>query len=120
MVLTEDGRLYTMGRGARGVLGHGDDLLLLQSPRQIDNIFRVSLKITGVDLRGEHVVAVTDTGEVLTWGANAEGQLGHGDTQDRLRPEKVSALAMRTVTSAVAGTAHGAVVTVKTESSVSR
>lgn len=104
VVLTDDGRLYTMGRGARGVLGHGQDLLMLASPRQIDSLHQV--RVTSVDCRGEHIVAVTDLGLTYSWGANAEGQLGHGDRKDRLRPEKIESLTTSRIKMAVTGAAH--------------
>ena len=72
MVLTEDGRLYSMGRGGRGILGHGKDLLILSTPRVIDSL--LSSPIARVCCMGEHVAAVTTHGEVLTWGANAYGK----------------------------------------------
>jgi len=37
-----------------------------------------------------HTVACTDSGDVYSWGWNADGQLGLGDDQSRGEPELVS------------------------------
>jgi len=43
-----------------------------------------------LDLGTGHGVAVTEGGELLTWGRNDQGQLGLGDQVDRLIPEEVA------------------------------
>ena len=37
-----------------------------------------------------HTVALTDSGDVYSWGWNADGQLGLGDDQSRAEPELVA------------------------------
>ena len=37
-------------------------------------------------------MAVTDDGEMFSWGLGAYGQLGHGDTKDCVIPTKVEAM----------------------------
>jgi len=39
-----------------------------------------------------HSLVLTESGEVYAWGDNAFGQLGLGDTEDRLTPTKVTDL----------------------------
>ena len=41
---------------------------------------------------GYHTVALTKEGKVFTWGYNYNGQLGHGDRQERHIPTKVESL----------------------------
>lgn len=36
--------------------------------------------ISGIDCGASHTVAVTDDGQVYTWGRGKFGALGHGDT----------------------------------------
>jgi len=50
----------------------------------------------------------------LTWGRGAEGQLGHGDVQDRLRPERIGRelLGGWTVIMVACGVQHTLVLTV--------
>ncbi|EQC40927.1 hypothetical protein SDRG_01992 [Saprolegnia diclina VS20] len=45
----------------------------------------------------EHVVAVTETGDVYTFGYNARGQLGHGNTQPVAVPTLVDGLVGKSV-----------------------
>ena len=39
-----------------------------------------------------HTAGLTKKGEVLTWGYNHHGQLGHGDEEDRSVPTTVAGL----------------------------
>jgi hypothetical protein len=42
---------------------------------------------------GPHMsCAMTDAGALYTWGENTSGDLGHGDTRNRIRPTLVTAL----------------------------
>ena len=41
---------------------------------------------------GWHTAALTKEGKVFTWGYNYNGQLGHGDRQDKHIPTKVEIL----------------------------
>jgi alpha-tubulin suppressor-like RCC1 family protein len=38
---------------------------------------------------GDFTVALTRSGELYSWGRNDEGQLGHGYTCDKSRPQEV-------------------------------
>ena len=39
-----------------------------------------------------HCVAIAEDGRVFTWGRNENGQLGHGDKDDRAAPTEVKGL----------------------------
>ncbi len=39
-----------------------------------------------------HCAAVTDTGLVFTWGQGRYGQLGHGDSTDKIVPQPVQGI----------------------------
>jgi alpha-tubulin suppressor-like RCC1 family protein len=43
-------------------------------------------KVTQVTCGWRHTVAVTDRGNVYSWGRGTSGQLGHGDAVDRCFP----------------------------------
>ncbi|KAG4403142.1 hypothetical protein AAZX31_01G039700 [Glycine max] len=47
-------------------------------------------KITDIATGAEHSVIVTEHGEIKTWGWGEHGQLGLGDTRDRISPVTVS------------------------------
>ena len=59
----------------------------------------------------EHSLAVTDSGELLTWGAGSHGQLGHGRgavplDRDEPTPRTVMSVAGEAIMHAAAGMLH--------------
>lgn len=80
LFLTHEGRVWSCGSGFCGILGHGD---LKDSPaaRQIDALSHVRVVDVAVGVR--HSVAVSDKGQVFTWGNGDLGQLGHGPIEDK-------------------------------------
>jgi alpha-tubulin suppressor-like RCC1 family protein len=95
VALSEAGHVFTWGQGQNGQLGHGDEEDQL-APRQVEPgrfVFsgqgeppdRVAFVAAGKNC----TVAVTARGRLYTWGDNEYGQLGHGDTDDRLVPTLV-------------------------------
>lgn len=42
-----------------------------------------SLPVAIISCGWRHTLAVTDSGQVFTWGRGVNGQLGHGDEEDR-------------------------------------
>ncbi|WKX89451.1 hypothetical protein Q1695_008813 [Nippostrongylus brasiliensis] len=50
------------------------------------------LTIKQVATSGSHTMVLSYDNEVFAWGSNEHGQLGLGDTKERLNPEKVEAL----------------------------
>uniref|UniRef100_A0A6N2M9F6 Aminotransferase class I/classII large domain-containing protein n=1 Tax=Salix viminalis TaxID=40686 RepID=A0A6N2M9F6_SALVM len=75
------------GRNQNGQLGLGttEDSLV---PQKIQAFQGVSIKL--VAAAAEHTAAVTEDGELYGWGWGRYGNLGLGDRNDRLVPEKVS------------------------------
>uniref|UniRef100_M4C3K0 Rab-GAP TBC domain-containing protein n=1 Tax=Hyaloperonospora arabidopsidis (strain Emoy2) TaxID=559515 RepID=M4C3K0_HYAAE len=61
----------------------------------------------------QHSLAITDAGELYTWGSGEDGRLGHGDMRDRAVPRKVMSLLRESVVNASCGGAHTAVLTTK-------
>ena len=88
VALTDDGDVYTWGDGSCGKLGIGivDDFRI---PFKIAAINFNDEKVTFVDAGQEQTLAVTNVGNVYTWGCGAKGRLGHGDEQKQLVPKKV-------------------------------
>uniref|UniRef100_A0A6N2LMR8 Aminotransferase class I/classII large domain-containing protein n=1 Tax=Salix viminalis TaxID=40686 RepID=A0A6N2LMR8_SALVM len=79
--------LQFWGRNQNGQLGLGttEDFLV---PQKIQAFQGVSIK--SVAAAAEHTAAVTEDGELYGWGWGRYGNLGLGDRNDRLVPEKVS------------------------------
>lgn len=40
----------------------------------------------------DHVIVVTTEKQVYSWGSGDKGQLGHGNTESKLKPELVQSL----------------------------
>jgi alpha-tubulin suppressor-like RCC1 family protein len=80
LFLTEEGHVWSCGFGFCGILGHGD-VEANPKPRLIQTLAHVRVIDVAVGIR--HSVAVSDKGQVFTWGAANMGQLGHGRLEDR-------------------------------------
>jgi len=80
LFLTEDGAVWSCGSGYCGLLGHGNTKDSSQ-PRLIESL--ANAKIIHVAVGVRHSIAVSDKGQVFTWGSADMGQLGHGDTDDK-------------------------------------
>lgn len=81
------GRACTWGKGDYGKLGHGSKhtQAYLKTPFPIyGSLYRYSVVVVGCGC--DHAVCITDNGQIFTWGSNAEGQLGLGDTTRRAQP----------------------------------
>jgi hypothetical protein len=83
-VCTEEGHMYTFGRGEFGQLGHGD-----KENKSCPALAQalVGKHIIQVQCRRGHTMALTSSGYVFTWGTNAKyGVLGHGDVKPNYFP----------------------------------
>jgi RCC1 and BTB domain-containing protein len=124
VALNEAGHVFTCGYGMLGQLGHGFGTRRESVPRQVEAGWfspegRPSgqgEKVVFVAAGGDHTVAVTEGGRLYTWGHGRSGQLGHGDTGNRLVPTLVGAGVFGApeggrVVMAACGNAHTLVVT---------
>ncbi len=85
---TSSGAVWAWGDDQYGQVGDDDGATSTQrSP------VRLALSgIAHVDAGAHHSLAVTTSGEVLSWGRGYRGQLGHGGTASRSTPAKVGGL----------------------------
>jgi hypothetical protein len=94
LALTYNGEVYQWGAVCRALLiGYGDppyvrgDSDRRPHPRRIEGLrdVRVRAVVSGT----YHVWAVSEAGEVYTWGRNHDGCLGHGGFKDEPLPKRV-------------------------------
>jgi len=91
IALLDSGELATWGLNELGQLGTGD-IAPRSTPEKMVVPAWEGKKVVHVSCYGSHSFAVLASGEVYAWGYNSNGQLGLGDTVNRLVPEKVKAL----------------------------
>ena len=100
-VISEEGQLYTFGVGKWGVLGHGNEKnVAFNQPRLVERLSKH--KVIDIAMGEYHTVALTDDGNVWTWGYGGKkgffnwmytqevGALGHGDVEPCFTPKKVA------------------------------
>ncbi|GLE06225.1 hypothetical protein PINS_up015467 [Pythium insidiosum] len=101
--LTESGEVFTFGEGKFGRLGHNSERNQLVA-RKVETL--VGKRVKQIACGGFHTAAVTETGEVYTWGGGEHGQLGHGDKVNRTVPTLVEALMDKIVVQITCGWSH--------------
>eukprot|EP00164_Ancoracysta_twista_P000518 GFYU01000692.1.p1 GENE.GFYU01000692.1~~GFYU01000692.1.p1 ORF type:complete len:825 (+),score=233.28 GFYU01000692.1:164-2638(+) len=87
--LTEDGVVYVWGRNGFGQLGIGSREHQTE-PRELE--YFLSKHIVQIALGDEHSAAVSEDGQLFTWGRGMNHRLGHGKENDELAPRMVEAL----------------------------
>ncbi|CAH0480422.1 unnamed protein product [Peronospora belbahrii] len=105
------GQILTFGSGDCGQLGHGveEDDLMVPYPRVIRSL--ACHKILRVACGGLHSAAITEIGEVYTWGCNDDGAVGRDG--DENIPSKVEGFGPKQAIAVqiVGGDCHTTVVT---------
>ncbi|CAL9173745.1 unnamed protein product [Musa hybrid cultivar] len=89
MALTSDGRLYGWGWNKFGQVGIGDNDDHC-SPVQVN--FPEEQKVKQISCGWRHTLALTERGNVFSWGRGTSGQLGHGDIVDRNIPKMIEVI----------------------------
>ncbi len=73
IILTTDGSLFSFGKNTFGSLGLGGKIFM-PSPQKITKLS--NKKIVSVACGFYHSLALSDIGDVYSWGCGFEGQLG--------------------------------------------
>ena len=87
---TAEGDVFTWGAGEYGRLGHNDEQRRL-APEKLGRWQFGGGKVVLVAAGWAHTVALTEDGVLWVWGFGSFGQLGLGDTNDRLVPTRLGA-----------------------------
>lgn len=94
IVLTEQGQLFSWGYGGFGALGHFRFTREL-FPKLVEGSWKTKLRHCATG--GAHTAAITESGEVYTWGRDrGEGRLGVGPNPGRDYESETGGLAVPT------------------------
>ncbi|XP_041440166.1 E3 ubiquitin-protein ligase HERC2 isoform X2 [Xenopus laevis] len=89
LALSSEGEVYSWGEAEDGKLGHGNRSPC-DRPRVIESLR--GTEVVDIAAGGAHSACITAAGELYTWGKGRYGRLGHGDSEDQLKPKLVEAL----------------------------
>lgn len=81
-------RMWSWGNGNRGKLGLGDTAKRF-TPTLLDSRCFGSAGIVSATCGDDHTLAVTEDGDLWSWGAGIGGRLGHGHDADVAFPRRV-------------------------------
>lgn len=116
LALTSDGEIFSWGTGQYGQLGNGSSSY---TPRFVPIAVNMSgalagKKVIAIAAGIHHNLALTDDGQVYSWGSNEYGQLGGTGNSTSNVPIKVTThgdLAGKVVTQIAAGAFHSLILT---------
>ena len=103
VALCQNHEVLAWGSGFKGKLGLGDDQNRL-TPTPLTVLKRKHVKMFACG--SFHTVAVTETGDVFSWGIGERGQLGHGDLENKKTPWPLLELQGTEIAVVAAGEAH--------------
>lgn len=109
LALREDGKIAGWGDNSSGQLGDGTKTSRFVPGIAGGNSILEGRVIVSLAAGDTHVIAVSDDGDLFTWGENSSGQLGDGTTTDRTRPVLISSeglLSSKHVIASAGGSEH--------------
>ena len=111
-LVSDDGRVFAMGRNHHGQLGTGNTTNV-STPIEIDTAHFGGAPVAAVACGMDHTMAITrDEGKLYGWGWGASGRTGLGHTDDATTPHPVvGALADARVVRIAAGMGHSCALT---------
>ncbi|EOA33285.1 hypothetical protein CARUB_v10019712mg [Capsella rubella] len=107
--LTSTGHVYTMGSTAYGQLGN--PTAKGNFPARVEGDI-VEAYVEEIACGSYHVAALTSKSEIYTWGKGLNGQLGHGNVENKMEPAVVGFLKEKQVKAITCGSNFTAVICV--------
>lgn len=107
LVLTESGKLFTLGANGYGQCGIGKESVSVEEPALLE--FDGD-EVVDIAAGFQHGLAVTKSGTVFSWGKGERGQLGYG-TANVSAPQEILALKGKRAVQVSAGFNHSSCVT---------
>ena len=98
-ILTIDGQVYVIGSNANESLN---------SPTLMEGLEGVIVTQIAAHCEGKHIMVLSSKNEVYSWGLGDSGRLGHGDTQSKDVPTKISALSDKQINNVFCGSSYSA------------
>ena len=105
VALTVTGNVYAWGNNDLGQLGISKADRCTELPTRLSTVAEV-VDIAAGDL---HVLALTRSGQVYSWGNGADGQLGHSNTANQFAPKLIQSLPQ--IAKVACGGGHSAFIT---------
>ncbi|XP_054543881.1 probable E3 ubiquitin-protein ligase HERC6 [Talpa occidentalis] len=105
LAVCHKGRVFAWGAGSEGQLGAGEDKKISLVPVEIKTF--TDIKIIQVSCGHYHCLALSEDGQVFSWGNNNYGQLGLGKVSPpQAKPKRVESLLGIPMTQVAAGGNH--------------
>ena len=108
-VVSNEGEVFTWGRGQSGQLGSGH-IIAEDSPAKVSTNLE-GYFIIDASCGETHSAALSDKGDMFTWGSGNLGQLGHGDMLRQSLPLRVAAFDEMFVKAICCGKSHTSAIT---------
>jgi len=107
--VTTSGTVYTWGTGKQGQLGFRNATVcgLQPQPMQVTGALS-EVPITAIACGREHMLALSFSGNIFSWGSSKYGQLGHGDHHSHAEPRLLEVGGEKTFSCIAAGDQHSA------------
>jgi len=103
------GRVYTWGAASFGRLGQMDARKKVLAPQEVP--FFHTRPVAALAVGDFHSIALTRDASVYSWGYNADGQCGHGNTLNLRTPRKIEELVGLQVEQVTCGASWSSAVT---------